>query len=266
MGRHDLVIIDPRGEKVTLPSAFTVQPECIDDEECSESCRSASRCVNDRCVGGPVDKDNDGDGLLDSACGGDDCDDNNPLCTTDCRDADQDGACLPQDCDDGDASIHPNASELCDGVDNDCDGGLDEGSESNASCGPCEFFERASDPTLMYAWCDRQITWRNARDACFDLGGDLVVITSSAQNDFVASISQSNPWLGLSDRGQEGHWLWVDGSDAIVRGQTVGYENWNSDEPNDAGGEDCAEMMLPSTLWNDIPCTYAQTYACTHPR
>jgi len=31
------------------------------------------------------------------------------------------------DCDDGDASAYPTASELCDGVDNDCDGDIDEG-------------------------------------------------------------------------------------------------------------------------------------------
>ena len=45
--------------------------------------------------------DNDGDGSLASWCGGDDCDDDDP-------------------------SVYPSATEYCDGVDNDCDGTVDE--------------------------------------------------------------------------------------------------------------------------------------------
>ncbi len=51
----------------------------------------------------------------------------NPVC---CPDADGDGylddACGGADCDDTDADVNPAAIEMCDGVDNDCDGTVDE--------------------------------------------------------------------------------------------------------------------------------------------
>jgi len=42
------------------------------------------------------------------------------------QDADGDGYTADEDCDDGDASVNSGAVEVCDGVDNDCDGEVDE--------------------------------------------------------------------------------------------------------------------------------------------
>ena len=47
-------------------------------------------------------------------------------------DEDGDGVPASEDCDDGDPAVYPGAEELCDGVDNDCDGEIDVGA-SDAS-------------------------------------------------------------------------------------------------------------------------------------
>ncbi|MCB9657713.1 MAG: hypothetical protein H6726_08715 [Sandaracinaceae bacterium] len=126
---------------------------CLAAQTCDEG---AQRCTTECEITG----DADGDGHLDVSCGGDDCADNDALrfpgnlevCDTadhdeDCdpstfgvRDLDQDGiadgACCNvsgderfcgRDCDDTAAGVHPNAPEVCDGADNDCDGTNDEG-------------------------------------------------------------------------------------------------------------------------------------------
>ena len=48
-------------------------------------------------------------------------------------DLDGDGWAACEDCDDGDAAIRPDGSELCNGVDDDCDGDIDEDSAADAA-------------------------------------------------------------------------------------------------------------------------------------
>jgi Putative metal-binding motif len=72
-----------------------------------------------------------------SALGGDACktkiacDPASATCKFEVLDTDQDGhppvVCGGDDCDDGEAAVHPGASEVCDGLDNDCNGSADDG-------------------------------------------------------------------------------------------------------------------------------------------
>ena len=52
------------------------------------------------------------------------------------RDDDQDGYPTPQDCDDSDDRVWPGAPELCDDIDNDCDGEIDEEPLANVAWYP----------------------------------------------------------------------------------------------------------------------------------
>jgi formylglycine-generating enzyme required for sulfatase activity len=120
----------------------------------------ASECEQDDVVGDGIDQncdgrdgiDSDGDGQASRESGGIDCDDNDigSLALSYYVDSDQDGwgsqdlevwLCAEDsvlglennmlvdqsgDCNDGDARIYPEAEEVCDGVDNNCDGQVDE--------------------------------------------------------------------------------------------------------------------------------------------
>ncbi len=161
------------------------------------------------------------------------------------------------DCDDSRSSVQPGASEDCDGIDENCDGQIDEG----ANTCPCavEQYEGKA-----YAFCaDPPSPWLAAQLLCNTYGYDLVSINDDLENTFVTDAADfydggTDWWIGYTDQVSEGTFLWEDGS-----GST--YTNWEPGQPNDFLGQDCAELDTDGT-WNDTSCLFTfQAFICESP-
>jgi hypothetical protein len=200
-----------------------------------------------------LDADHDGFGASQTAVA--DCDAPSPDHTT-----------VDGDCDDAAPDVHPGADETCDGIDDDCDGGIDEGSAANASCGGCTFV-LSDDAATYFALCSEPLSWADARDACdgFGPGVDLAQIDNADDDAIIFGLITGDTWFGASDLAEEGHWVWVDGSDAIAGGVVVGYDGWGAGEPNGAANEHCGELDLNFDGWIDVDCTQLQAWLCRHP-
>ncbi|MEZ4251192.1 MAG: MopE-related protein [Polyangiales bacterium] len=141
---------DPSASRADARGCVAGSPPCAESESCDEAASECETCRTDA----------DGDGAIAVACGGDDCDDDDPdrypgnleVCDSQNRDeacdpttlgdvdADEDGfvsalccnvvdgaSTCGDDCDDARPNVHQGATEACDGFDNDCDGSTDEG-------------------------------------------------------------------------------------------------------------------------------------------
>ncbi len=116
-----------------------------------------------------------------------------------------------------------------------------------------------------YNFVRKEETWDQARLQCAfeSANADLVTVKSAEQLTYVNTLVHAGVvigcskkyWIGLSDRGQEGEFKWVDGTAA-------GYTNWARFEPNNAFQEDCVEMGYEDAQWNDEDCDRKRCFLC----
>jgi hypothetical protein len=146
------------------------------------ACRSEDKDPTDTEIPSVDSGDLDADG--DGSPASEDCDDNNntisPTLTEipynqsddDCDpetpddDLDGDGAPLAEDCDDQDPTRSPDAAEVCDGLDQDCDGEIDEGGGSLFYAD--EDGDGFGDPTTSAESCENAEGWVADSGDCDD--------------------------------------------------------------------------------------------------
>ena len=142
------------------------------------------------------------------------------------------------------------APEICNALDDDCNGAVDE-----TGC-PCDVGEHAEH---VYLACTSESrTWADAQSFCEELGYDLAVIDDAMENEAVRARIGDDTWIGLEDRTTEGDYVWVTGT-------RPGYLNWRpGDAPRGASQPtyDCVEMDAATGEWLDVACGGGRPFVC----
>ncbi|MBC8067009.1 MAG: C-type lectin domain-containing protein [Deltaproteobacteria bacterium] len=165
------------------------------------------------------------------------------------------------------STTSPFTTELCDGIDNDGDGGIDEGSSDNPACMDCTFW-LSQDGLSYFAICTDRVTWEVARARCSDFGveADLAEIeTEDDQNALLGLVPFEDHWIGLDDQANEGAWFWVDGTQSRDGANVYGYNGWASGQPDSGTFENCGELDPARNGWADSECATPQPIVCRHP-
>lgn len=155
------------------------------------------------------------------------------------------------DCDDLNPERHPGAEEMCNFVDDDCNGVIDDPTE----CPKC-----MEEGDLSY--CFEALSWADAEQACVDLGRHLASIHSDQDQEsavwpMVEMFGAWESWIGLNDLAAEGDFVWTDGT-------ALDFEPWIGGTPW-AETPECDCVVNSPEGWRDVPCEEPRPFVCGGP-
>ncbi|XP_046561320.1 perlucin-like protein [Haliotis rubra] len=112
-----------------------------------------------------------------------------------------------------------------------------------------------------YAYVNDQETWAGAAEICERLGGYLVEITSSTENNYVKQLIRSSSagdvWTGGNDLLGLGKWSWLNSGNRIL------FTDWAPGEPHGSSVTRCIQLWADdSYLWDDTPCHEENAFVC----
>lgn len=97
-----------------------------------------------------------------------------------------------------------------------------------------------------YEFINEDISWVDARERCYYMGGHLATISSDEEEAFLEQLADNNnAWIGAYYGGDS--WYWVTDEPWV-------YENWAPGEPNNSDGEEwcCQFSKNQDMYWNDV--------------
>ena len=161
----------------------------------------------------------------------------------------------------------PQPVELCNGIDDNDNGLVDEWSPENTGCEICDgsscrycdlFPDDEDNPTVVYFFCDGA-NYNQFVPFCEGIGAPAVSIHDEEENVLLAIktaelADYARAYLGLRNFGTSADpmWTWVDGT-------PFDYTNWNATQkqPDDV----CANIDT-SGSWNSTHCNGGTQFFC----
>ncbi|XP_062454337.1 C-type lectin domain family 17, member A-like [Rhea pennata] len=124
--------------------------------------------------------------------------------------------------------------------------------ESSRCSAGWKIFEKS-----CYSFSTETMSWEDARQICADQGSHLVVVNTDQEQNFLKDNinSSSTYWLGVTDKLEEGIWLWING-------EALSISYWNTWRKNkDKEQQDCGSIG-PDGIWIDDRCSRAHRWIC----